>query len=163
MSGLLDIREVRVPHDAVVQSHAHLRRVGLEGFEGLALWVGTRDGDAFQVRETVVPRQRGSRTAHGVCVTIDAAELHRLNLWLYETRFTIVAQLHSHPTDAYHSDTDDEFPIATLVGSLSLVVPDFAAAPFALRRCATYRLQRDGSWAALAAAEVESLVRIVDS
>ena len=40
---------------------------------------------------------------------------------------TLGGQAHSHPTDAYHSDTDDHLALVTLLGAISLVVPDFAA------------------------------------
>ena len=35
---------------------------------------------------------------------------------------------------------DDALPIATTVGCLSLVIPNFAREPFALDQCAVYRL-----------------------
>lgn len=160
MSGLADIDRVRVPLARALEAHAHLRRVGEHGSEGFALWAGTTDGTTFRVHETVIPVQRELRTGGGVAVVVDGDELHRLNLWLYEHRMTLIAQLHSHPSEAYHSPTDDAFPIATVVGSLSLVVPDFARAPFALGRCAVYRLAADGAWVGLAPAQARELIVI---
>src|SRR5258705_5579952 len=45
MSGLTDVRVVRVPRDFALQAHAHLQRVGTRGLEGFAVWAGSRDGD----------------------------------------------------------------------------------------------------------------------
>jgi hypothetical protein len=73
---------------------------------------------------------------------------------------TLLAQIHSHPAEAYHSDTDDAFPIATAAGSLSLVIPDFAARPFALPECAVYRLSATGVWEKLSAWDVLSLFHL---
>jgi hypothetical protein len=57
-------------------------------------------------------------------------------------------QIHSHPTSAYHSDTDDHFPLVTLVGALSIVIPDFALhAPDDKDDWALYRLRGYGEWA----------------
>jgi Prokaryotic homologs of the JAB domain len=162
MSGLNDVRLIRVPRRLALDAHAHLRRVGARGLEGFALWAGTRGGDSFQVSHTVIPEQRGVRSASGVCVTIGPEELHRLNVWLYENKLAVVAQLHSHPGRAYHSDTDDAFPIATAAGCLSLVIPDFASQPFALARCAVYRLSTTGRWLEVPAAEVPRLIEITD-
>lgn len=162
MSGLLEIASIQVPRSLALDAHAHLQRVGMQGLEGLALWAGVREGDAFDVRATLIPKQVGLRLEHGVSVTVRAEELHRLNVWLYEQQMTLVAQLHSHPTDAYHSDTDDAYPIATAIGSLSIVVPDFARQPFSLARCAVYRLMPRSGWTRLSAAEASQLVSIVD-
>ena len=75
---------------------------------------------------------------------IDGAELHRLNVWLYEAHQVIGAQVHGHPCDAYHSETDDTYPIATLDGSLSIVLPFFGRDGWESRDIAVYRLGQDG-------------------
>ena len=72
------------------------------------------------------PKQTAYRLASGLCVRVEADELHRLNVWLYENAERLAIQVHSHPTEAFHSDTDDNYPIVTTLGGLSLVVPDFA-------------------------------------
>lgn len=161
MRGLAAVTLVHVPLRCALEAHAHLRRVGAHGSEGLALWAGTLHGSSFRVRETIVPAQRALRDRHGgVGFVVDSPDLHELNRWLYERGMTLIAQLHSHPGDAYHSATDDAFPIATAVGSLSLVVPDFARDPFSLERCAVYRQAGDGSWTELSRDEIRTLIVI---
>jgi len=83
-------------------------------------------------------------------VVVDGPELHRINVWLYEHEMTLIAQIHSHPTDAYHSETDDAIPIITTPGGLSLVVPDFARGPADLTTYAIFRLSESGDWKELA-------------
>ncbi|HEY6183484.1 MAG TPA: Mov34/MPN/PAD-1 family protein [Terriglobales bacterium] len=129
--------------------------------EGFALWVGNREERTFYVRETIIPAQQGHSCEDGVCVTVGPDELHRLNVQLYAQKMSIIAQLHSHPGSAYHSETDDSFPIATTVGCLSLVIPDFACFPFSLGRCAVYRLTAEGAWSFVVPSDVEKLVTIV--
>ena len=159
---LADVTTLCVPRDCVAEVHAHMRRVGRDGSEGLGLWVGRQDGVRFDVTRAVIPAQRHIRTGDGVCVVTDADELHRINVWLYRERLTLIAQIHSHPGRAYHSDTDDAYAIATTVGCFSLVVPDFAAAPFDLARVATYRLDARGTWKGLSAAQVRLAIMITD-
>ena len=53
-------------------------------------------------------------------------------------------QVHSHPTVAYHSKTDDTYPIATLVGSLSMVFPFFGIDGWESSGIAAYRLGHEG-------------------
>jgi hypothetical protein len=81
-------------------------------------------------------------------------------VWLYESQLRLIGQVHSHPTQAYRSGTDDDFALATTAGCLSVVVPDFAQRPFSLRDCAVYRLQLSGEWQSLSHGEVDKLIRI---
>jgi hypothetical protein len=161
MTALTGIEYISVPIRCIDTVHQYLRKVGRLGFEGIGLWMGSRNGTHFQVTQAVVPRQQHIRSYEGVCVTVDAEELHRLNVWLYENKLTLIGQVHSHPTEAYHSGTDDEFAVATAAGSISLVVPDFAVNPFDLLQCAAYRLQQSGYWKELSPNEVSHLIRIV--
>lgn len=63
--------------------------------------------------------------ASSVMTEVSAEELG--NVWddLLATRRTIVCQVHTHPGAAFHSDTDDRYPVVHSVGFLSLVIPDF--------------------------------------
>lgn len=160
MTDLLRIERVRVPLEMALEAHAHLQRAGRQGLEGFALWAGIIEGMVARVCATYIPEQRGLRMHEGLLVVVDGEELHRLNRWLYREGLTLITQLHSHPGPAYHSETDDAFPITTAAGSLSLVVPDFARDPFALASCAVYRLSEQGAWSGLTQEEVVSLVLI---
>ncbi len=161
MSGFSDITQIVVPRDVCEACHVHLRRVGRAKFEGFALWAGTRGGDIFSVHDALIPAQNGIKAESGVCVRVESNELHRINVWLYEHGYSVIAQLHSHPTEAYHSDTDDTFPIVTTVGGVSIVVPDFAQRPFELEECAVYRLMPEVGWVGLSTAEAASLIRLL--
>lgn len=160
MKGFSNIVKIIVPRICVHETHSHLAEVGRDRFEGFALWVGNAAEDVFWVERTIIPAQKGLKLEGGVCVTVDGDELHRINVELYENKLSLIAQIHSHPTEAYHSTTDDTYPIATTVGCLSLVVPDFAARPFNLKECAVYRLQPTARWLELTQSEVESLITI---
>ena len=159
---LADVRRVLVPTACAQAVEAHLRAVGRKGFEGMALWAGTQDGEIFRVSVTVIPDQRHIRNADGVCVIVDGDALHRLNVRFYKEGLTLMGQIHSHPGRAYHSDTDDAYAIATAVGCLSLVVPDFARAPFTIAGSASYRLDEQARWRPLSAREACALIVVGD-
>jgi hypothetical protein len=114
------------------------------------------------VTNLLIPRQRATRTSEGVCASVDADEMYRINAELFKAELRLIAQIHSHPTDAYHSDTDDENALVRTVGCLSLVVPDFAMRPFSLADTAVYRLDRTGTWQELEQQSVAALIRIQD-
>lgn len=163
MIGFLGVRKVFVTAELTRKTQEFLRAMGRQGHEGLALWCGAASGDHFAVTNLLIPKQRAIRGPDGVCAIVDSAELHRINMELYESGLRLIAQVHSHPTDAYHSDTDDENALVNTVGALSLVVPDFAARDFSLGDCAIYRLESDGSWRSLSSGEVATLLEIVES
>lgn len=162
MTPLSNVRTITVPQACIDVVHAHLRRAGQEGYEGMGLWLGTQQGDRFVVTHGFVPTQKHIKTADGVCVVVGSDELHRINVGLYRQKLMMVAQIHSHPGRAYHSSTDDEFAVATAVGCLSLVIPNFAREPFSLLRAAIYRLDSTGRWRALSPSDVAQLIRIED-
>jgi len=153
---------VNVPKQIALDGHKFLRLVGERGSEGLVLWVGVVDSTTFNVTDLVIPKQKGVISDDGVCVIVDTEELRRLNIALYQAKKELIAQLHSHPTNAYHSDTDDEYPVVTTMGGLSLVVPDFASRPFDLRAYATYRLSERATWNEMREMDVLKLIKIAD-
>lgn len=162
MTGLLGVQRVFVPRELADAAQEHLRDAGDLGFEGLALWAGRREDSSIFVEQTIIPKQRGLRSDEGLCYHVDADELNRINHHLYEHGHVLIAQLHSHPDEAYHSPVDDEYAIAATYGALSLVVPDFAVRPFALEDCATYRLLPEVGWTRLEGNEVENLITLID-
>jgi proteasome lid subunit RPN8/RPN11 len=145
-ASLTLLATVRAPRAVIDATQGHLRASGRRGLEGMALWAGHIEGDQFLVREAIIPLQQGHRTEHGLAVSVPGEELHRINMYLHRQGLRLVAQIHSHPTEAYHSDTDDRFAIATALGCLSIVIPDFAVRPFSLDDCAAYRLSKRPWW-----------------
>lgn len=162
MRGLLDVTRVLLPRELADAAQEHLRDAGVQGFEGLALWAGRADGRGFLVEQTIIPRQQGLRTESGLCYHVDADELHRINRHLFSHGHTLIAQIHSHPDEAYHSVVDDDYAIAATVGAFSVVVPDFAVRPFDLTECAIYRLLPGARWTRLAPAAIAQLFVLTD-
>ena len=118
---LRGVRRFCVRASAIGQTEEAIRSAGRDGYESFVLWSGKRVDDTFTVAAVHIPDQTSYKLDAGLCVKIDGSELHRLNVWLYEARQVIGVQVHSHPASAYHSETDDTYPIATLEGSLSIV------------------------------------------
>jgi hypothetical protein len=58
----------------------------------------------------------------------------------------IRVQIHTHPGEAFHSITDDAFPIIQSIGFLSLVIPDFAQGPVGFERAYLAEITSDGAW-----------------
>lgn len=158
--SLVEVRRFEVPEKLVRQTEDDLRRAGAEGYELFVLWTGTQAGEVFTVRNSHVPKQTSYRLETGLCVRVGGDELHRLNVWLYEAAQMLAVQIHTHPREAYHSDTDDAYPMVTEVGGLSIVLPDFAQGGFVDPGVALYRLSPEG-WDRLSAPAAASLVQVI--
>jgi hypothetical protein len=146
--GLLGIRGFIIPTPLVRETIRFLQLVGAKGCEGFVLWGGrVIDPITFRFERAIIPAQEASVTEDGLLVTVSGESLFDVNRTLHESGIILGAQVHSHPTSAYHSSTDDQYPLATLVGALSVVIPNFAReAPRDMDDWAWYRLSASATW-----------------
>jgi hypothetical protein len=142
---LADVRHVKIESHVVSSTLETLRAYGEQGLEGLVLWLGEIVGEAACVSRAIVPEQEPITSESGVGYFVDGDTLFRLNRVLEQTGLRLIAQVHSHPTHAYHSETDDRYAIVTAEGGLSFVVPNFGRAPLDPTIWAIYRLTK-GEW-----------------
>ena len=149
--GLLEINHFIVPGSVLDETIDFLREVGRSGAEGFVLWAGKAEGRTkFRFTRAIIPEQRAISTDDGLLVVVDGDALFRVNKSLYKCGEILGGQVHSHPTSAYHSDTDDHFPLVTVLGALSVVHPDFARnAPKDIKAWACYRLREYSRWTPL--------------
>ena len=159
MTTFDSIREFLVPANICRASDHHLREAGLDGNERFILWTGIVRDTRFLARTMHVPKQTAYRASGGLCVRVEGDELHRLNVWLYEHGERLAIQVHSHPTEAFHSDTDDTYPIVTTLGGLSLVVPTFGRYGVRGPGTALYRLSKRG-WDALPPTDARQILQM---
>ena len=142
--SLVDLESVRrfhIPSLILSDTLAALQRHGARGHEGRLLWVGRPESkDSFRFLECWEPLQHNTT----ISTMVPTDELLRINEELANRRLVLGAQVHSHPGSAYHSETDDDYPICTQQGSLSLVVPGFGMDAPSLAEWACYRLRRVG-------------------
>jgi hypothetical protein len=157
MRGHLRVKQVFIPLECVKGAYQHMRKMGEQGFEGVALFAGKESGESFIVTTTLVPQQTALSIEYGLLYSVSGEELHRLNVFLYENELSLIAQIHSHPKEAFHSDTDDASPIVTTVGGISIVVPDFASGAIDVRQWAVYRLSVENEWKELMLSEKQEL------
>lgn len=148
-SPLEQIMTFRIPRRVIAETVSVLAEAGTEGHEAFVLWGAILDSSAraLTFRSAVAPCQTGHKTPDGLLVTVEGAALFEVNRELYQRGELLAGQVHSHPTTAYHSSTDDHYPLVTLAGALSVVVPDFAAhAPDDIKNWAWYRLVGPAQW-----------------
>ncbi|MGE5283088.1 MAG: hypothetical protein ACM3N0_12375 [Chloroflexota bacterium] len=153
-------RRYRISRGILEQSRELLAEAGAVGLESAVVWVGRllepSDAEVLRVER---PEQLCFRTEAGVGVEILPEAISRLIADL-QPGTLVLARLHSHPGCPYHSDVDDLNMLISHDGAISIVVPDFAAAPIDLTDCSVNELRHGQGWIELDAAEVTTRFRI---
>jgi hypothetical protein len=158
--GRLDkVRCVIVDRPVVQSTLGTLQQFGARKLEGLVLWLGEIKPGRAHVMRAFTPHQHSVSGEDGVGYFVGGETLFELNRALAESGLRLIAQVHSHPNRAYHSDTDDRYAIITVDGGLSLVVPNFGQAPADPTSWAVYRLVQS-RWCELSTDEARALLSV---
>ncbi|SRR6266487_1027333 len=161
-SYLSGVRRVTVEDSVVRATLKTMRDFGAHGCEALVLWLGNVRPPHAHVIMAFTPDQRAITSESGVGYFVSGETLFQLNRALADTGLRLIAQVHSHPGEAYHSEADDRYAIVTVDGGFSLVVPDFGEAPADPSSWAVYRLV-EGDWQELKLVEAQDLLQVSDS
>ncbi|QYA25152.1 hypothetical protein G3I01_06375 [Gramella sp. MT6] len=113
--------------------------------EKVLLWLGHFQGGDCIVAEIFDPIQ--------ICdlhyFKIPEEGMIQLLEKLRKSGFRIVAQIHTHPFEAYHSEADDEWAIIRHLNAFSLVLPYFCATTTIdnfLENVASFSLTSKNEW-----------------
>jgi hypothetical protein len=130
---------LRVSASLLISTFAQLRSCGRGRAECQVLWVGPWSAPDT-VAEIVHPLHR----AHRGGFVVDDVWITSLFINLARREMGIRAQIHTHPTEAFHSATDDTYPAVHMPGLFSLVIPDFAQGAVTLEQSYLAQLGTDG-------------------
>jgi hypothetical protein len=84
--------------------------------------------------------------AHGGGFEVDHAWLTQFWNELDSRGEGVRVQVHTHPGEAFHSPTDDAWPMIHTPGFLSLVIPRFATGAISLRGSYLTEIRHGGGW-----------------
>lgn len=148
------LQHYTVPATVLSDSRELLRERGRKGLEAVVVWVGdVVDDTRARVAVAMRPGQIAYRSAAGCAVEVPPEALSELIGALPDDMF-VLARLHTHPTEAYHSEVDDTNMLISHHGAISIVVPYFARDPLELSRCSVNELRHGTGWVELTPAEV---------
>ena len=123
-----------------------LRRGGSPEAERVVLWLAsTKPLRCSPVLEVYEPEQVTAKDFF----YIPPVSMRHLMGHLRERKLKVVAQVHTHPGEAFHSEADDEWAIIRHRGALSLVLPRFAEGVTAstfLASAKAYELSSANEW-----------------
>jgi len=161
MNGLTDINKILISQSYIDFIYDVFREQGVKGFECIGLFVGVIIENTFEVKTVIIPNQTAYKTKYGLNYRVEGDELYRINKWLYKNGYTLIAQIHSHPTEAYHSEMDDDFPIIATEGGFSIVIPNFGFDEFSINDWSVNRLTSQKGWVELGINEVKNIITIM--
>jgi len=125
----------------MASTFAQLRSCGQGRDECVVYWTGPRKAPGA-VDSVIKPEHQAGPDWY----EIEPAWMTSFFLELRRTGRTARAQVHSHPTSARHSCTDDRYPLAPSPGFYSLVLPSFADGPIGLDDAYLAEVGADGTW-----------------
>lgn len=131
----------RVPEAVLRESFAELRRCGAGRRECQVLWTSPWI-DPARVTTVIHPVHH----AQGDGFELDGEWLTTFWRELVEGGTGVRVQVHTHPGRAFHSATDDEWPIVHTPGFLSLVIPRFGLGEVGFEGAYLAELGTDGRW-----------------
>jgi len=143
------VSALRLPQPVLDDSFRQLRECGAGRAECVLYWCASLDHPNLLTR-AVHPVHRVGYGGYEV----DSGWITQFFVQLRRVRQTVRVQVHTHPGEAGHSWTDDQFSLVPAAGFLSLVIPDFAMGPAALGDTVLVRMEPDGTWASADPEEV---------
>lgn len=144
---------LRIPSRLLDASFSFLRACGKRRCECQVLWLAHSTGPMV-----VCDIAHSDHRSHASGFELSNQWLSELWLQLASTNTSIVAQVHTHPGRAFHSKTDDAFPIVHTPGFLSIVVPNFGRGSTSLESAYATTIGSDGAWHAMSP---DSLVSVI--
>jgi len=137
--------KVRVRRSAVATTLELLQEAGRGSKECVVLWLGERTVKGA----IVVDVYRPNHDAAEDFFYIPRQSIEHLFDRLRSSNLLVLAQVHSHPAEAFHSRADDQWAIIRHVGAVSPVLPNFAmdTTPNTFfDRTAAFRLAAGNQW-----------------
>ncbi len=142
-----------VPQRIVDQTFDFFRRCGGGRHECQVLWTSS-----WNSPESIVEAVHPAHRAHVGGFVVEDSWITSFWLKLAAAGTGIRVQVHTHPGAAFHSPTDDEYPIIHTPGFLSLVIPRFGLGPVGFAGAFLTEIGTDGQWHEL---KVGSRIRVV--
>jgi len=143
---------LRLPSAVLAATFDSLRSCGRGQCECVAYWTGPAGDHTIDGFE----HPDHSRSPYGY--EVDDSWLTRFGFKIGGERRSVKAQVHTHPGPAFHSQTDNDWPMVAKAGFLSVVIPNFATGETTLKHAWVGQLQQDGSWKHLGSASQGFLI-----
>ena len=151
---------VRLPKPVLEETLSGLARAGRDGLESLAYWPGIRADSGYLVRRVLFADRFGGFSSGAAFAALPLASAFKIGQEVHERGEIVLAQIHTHPREAFHSAADDAHPISCRPGFLSVVVPRFGRGISSVSGCKVYEYAGAGRWNELAGRAARGRLRV---
>ena len=155
-----------VPKQILDESLKYLHNYGKNRMEGYMCWGGAilKNSNAI-IRNCIYPKP-SELSSHGFLhAGVGLSAVFEIGEQVYEKREFLLAQLHTHAFEAFHSSIDNNFPISHKAGFISIVVPFFATKRFynnrTLVNCSVNEYLGFGKWRELSRGELRKRFKVI--
>ena len=172
-----------VPRFIVNQTLGYIREIGEKKQEGLLFWAGIKSGQTSFVTSCIFPTARAQQLVVDAkpCmfvpvnpevyihkfsepgIQLSSAESAKIISEASKRCIVILAQVHSHEGNAYHSGTDKKYPFDTTEGFLSIVVPEYGKYDDFLSSSAIFECGCDETFKLLTPQEIDTKIKVIDN
>jgi hypothetical protein len=115
--------KICIPLYVQEQTIAHIRECGSNNEEGFVAWSGVWHNSKLIVKSAIVPID--NYTKHYASMRFSDEIIESVADSILAKGEILIAQVHSHPFEAFHSITDNRYPLIHRRGFYSLVIPYF--------------------------------------
>ncbi len=151
-----------LPTSAFSASLAEMAIDGARGCEGVALWLGARDGDLVLVSHVVLLRGDGV-VKRPALLGISPAMFNEVTDVALANKLTLVGQIHSHgpgwPVDLSLIDRSEGLHVG---GYLSVVAPDYAMTRnTTIADCGVHEYVKNAGYRRLQQQEIQERIQLI--
>jgi hypothetical protein len=130
-----------------------LRECGQGRNECQVLWISP-----WAAPEVITAVVHPKHSVHSFGFEVESAWVSSFWKQLATESAGIRCQIHTHPGRAYHSRTDDNWPVIHTAGFFSLVIPNLAMGEATFDGSYLAELQQDGTWCEVCSCERIKLI-----
>jgi hypothetical protein len=153
--------KLRIRRVAIDQTLGFLTQSGNRNKEGIVLWLGRRTSSDSLASHVYQP----IHTAASDFFYIPQQGMAHMLSFMGNNSVSVLAQVHTHPREAFHSQADDQWAIVRHLGALSLVLPNFArnvTAGTFMELAATFRLDIHNEWSLVPQNHLPDVLEVIE-
>jgi hypothetical protein len=153
------VEKIAIPRKILNRTWRYLSKRGKIQLEGVAYWTGSADSSGGAIKHVIFPKSYEEES--NIHLEISDFEVMRLTQKIQDFDEFLLARVHSHPTAAYHSPSDDRGCLSGRIGMISIVIPDFAKSSPDITKAAIYERLSVGTWRQISEKEIEERFLVV--
>lgn len=139
---------------------AELKRRGRGRHESGCFILGTVRGAKRYAHQAIYYDELDSKAyASGVCV-LDGDAFTQLWQICRAEKLSVVADLHTHPQEAFQSESDRLNPMIARAGHIAIIIPNFASGWIWRHRLGLFRYEGDHRWSDLSGWKARRFLKV---